>query len=88
MHYSVLTAVSAVITYHHTKLLNISDYIPHGILFITMACLFYSWKFVPLVKVYLPLFLNPPSVWKPPICSLYLRSVVLFVHSFILPFHI
>lgn len=52
--YTLLKAHYAKYSYHHhTKTYDITDYIPHAVLYIHMNYLFYNWKFMSFYSLHL-----------------------------------
>ena len=81
----MVTMRSLVMMSHYIKIIyNYWLYSP--VHFISMTHLFCNWELVPLKSPHLFLSLShPPSLWPPPVCSLYLWlcfCFVTFVHFF------
>ena len=62
---------------------SIIDYIPYAVCYISVAYLFYNWKFVPLnpLHTFHPPTLETTNVFSVPIISLFLFCFVRFIHS-------
>ena len=79
MHCELIITISLVTICHHTKLRH--NYWLYSLCCTLHLCdLFYKWECVPLNLLHLffqsP---HPPSLWLPPVCSLYLWVCFCFV---------
>ena len=81
----MITTISLVIVCHRTKLLQYCWLIPHAVCFIPVTHLFVTGTVYLLISLTCFSHPPPPSLWQPPVFSLYLWlcfCFVLFVHLF------